>query len=161
MKKSTVFSIALAVGFAAVFAACLKDAENVNTPAVIEQSAPVTDEGVSDRGTCSKTVTITGAVGLTLCGNINWYPGSTCSGCQGAGFGAYAIETNNATVTMINSCFSVMNNTNSARTIGFSVSGNVGICPISGGFLIPAHGSGAFCISKSGSCCVVTAVSCE
>lgn len=160
MKKSTVFSIALAVGFAAVFAACLKDAENVNTPTVVEQSAPVTDEGVSDRGVCSKTVTINGALGLYLCGNINWYNGSVCTGC-GAGYGAFAIETNSITTTMLSYCFTLINNTNSNKTVGFAVAGNPGNCPATGGYTIPAHSSASFCIGKVGACCQVTSTECE
>ncbi len=160
MKKDILFSIAIAFGFMAVFAACLKDSENQNAPIAIKDPVPVTDEGVADRGLCSKTVTINGAFGLVLCGNINWYNGSICTGC-GTGYGSAAIESNNFTTTMLSTCFTLINNTNSARSVGFTVAGNSGICPITGGYSVPAHGSATFCIVRVGSCCQVTSADCE
>ncbi len=160
MKRTTVFSIALAAGFAAVFAACLKDAENQNLPKVIKEPVSTSGEGVEDRGVCSKTVTISGAFGLVLCGNINWYPGSTCTGC-GAGYGSAAIESNNYMTTMLSTCFTLVNNTGTTRTVGFTVAGNSGICPVTGGYVVPANGSASFCIGKSGSCCQVFSADCE
>jgi len=160
MKKTTIFSIVLAAGFAAVFAACLKDAENQNLPAVVKEPVTSSDEGAEDRGVCSKKVTISGGFGLVLCGNLNWYIGSICTGC-GAGYGSVAIESNTYTTTMLNTCFTLINNTGTTKTVGFTVAGNSGICPITGGYPVPAHGYAMFCIGKSGSCCQVFPADCE
>lgn len=160
MKKTTVFSIALAAGFAAVFAACLKDAENQNLPKVIKEPVTASDEGVADRGVCSKKVTISGAAGLYVCGNFNFGVGG-CSGCTASYDRIGPIESNTYQTTMIDYCFALINDTNNNRTVGFTVDGNSGICPITGGYPVPAHGSAMFCIGRSGSCCQVYPADCE
>lgn len=160
MKKDILFSIAIALGFMAVFAACLKDSENPNAPIAIKDPVPVTDEGVADRGLCSKTVTIGGAAGLYVCGNYNFGVGG-CTGCSSAYDRIGPIESSNYTTTMLSSCFTLINDTNSARSVGFTVAGNSGICPITGGYSVPAHGSATFCIVRVGSCCQVTSADCE
>ncbi len=114
--KKILLPLLLMVG--AIWGSCVKD-HNVIAP--LTKS---TNESVSDRGPCSLTVTITGALDFDLCGNFEKPPlGQGCTNCSGPELGRYVIDTSPATVTMLGKPFVLRNTTGSTQTVTFFVSG--------------------------------------
>ncbi|MBK8195634.1 MAG: hypothetical protein IPK76_21395 [Lewinellaceae bacterium] len=159
MKKNVFFALLLTIAVTAFFASCFKETEPVATPVQTEDNT-LPEDGVSDRGACSKLVTITGGIDLQLCGNIPYYPGSNCAGCTLPGsYGTFVLEYNQQTVTMIDYCFSLTNPTATTKNVSFRV--GKGICPLFPSTPIPPGATVSFCISQQGSCCRANVVSCD
>lgn len=163
MKNKLVFIPAAALLLSILVIACFKETD---TPEVLkpENSNPVnSDASVSDRSACSLTVGISGALGLTLCGNLSPNPsgGNNCSTCGGSNYGAYAIETNKpVSITMLNTCFALKNTTGSAKTVQLSATGGTYLCAGST-YTIPAGETWTFCIVNQNNCCRVEHSPCE
>jgi hypothetical protein len=160
MKNKLVFIPAAALLLSILVIACFKETD---TPEVLkpENSGVVeNDASASDRWSCSLTVNISGGMGLRLCGNLSPTFGNNCSTCSGTSYGAFAIESNNQTVTMLNTCFALVNNTGSSKTVTLSGTGGTFVC-VGNTYTIPAGQSMTFCISKVGNCCKVLETPCE
>ena len=159
MKKNVFFALLLTIAVMAFFASCLKETAPVEPPVQTENQI-TSDESVSDRA-CSQTVTINGALGMHLCGNIPNYPGSNCTGC-GSSYGRFYIDYNSLTTTMIGTSFSLTNPTNTTKSVNFLIaSGGVAQC-ISLNFSFPPNTTKSFEIYQySKTCCTVREVECE
>lgn len=155
MKKQLLVVLIISIGLTAFFASCLKDNVTEQTPAQPENTVSSND-GVSDRS-CSQTVTMYGVLGLALCGNAAYYPGSVCYDC-GSSYGRVAIEFDVFTTTMLGTTFTLINPTAVTKYVSFSVSGNCASLV----YAIPPGTYKSFEIYQANKgCCTVRATECE
>ena len=149
MKKN-VLPVLIALGFLSLMN-CRKDSDPTQT----NQGA--TPQSASDRGGCSRNVTITGGFGTILCGNQNPLPGSSiCYDCL-TPYLAFSRENGNpVTYSMIADCFTLINPTSIAQTVTFQVAGQV----CSRTYTIPRNSSLRLCLTELEGCCQTISTDC-